>query len=151
MALLLASTHDLAHVLVGRLLGIRFVAFYAAGVRRPQPGVKLDYASYLKVSPLARTLMHASGAVVTKLVPLVVLAVARRERTAGWVKAILAVLAVAQIATDAIFSTRFSDWKRVRRQVGLMRNPEGRSENPEVRIQKTEPGAGFPDELKRIT
>jgi hypothetical protein len=122
--LLLASTHDLTHILVGRLFGIRFVALYSASVRRPQPGVKIDYASYLKVSPLARALMHASGAIVTKLVPFVVLAVARRGRAAGWVTAVLAIVGVAQIATDILFSTRFSDWKRVKRQVELLRNSE---------------------------
>jgi hypothetical protein len=122
--LLLSSTHDLAHVLVGRLFGIHFVALYTAGARRPQPGVKIDYASYLKASPQARAFMHASGAVVTKLVPFVVLAVARRQRPTSWVTTTLAILGVAQIATDALFSTRFSDWKRVSRQVRLLKNSE---------------------------
>jgi hypothetical protein len=129
--LLLASTHDLAHVLIGHLFGIRFVALYSACIRRPQPGVKIDYASYLKVSPMKRALMHASGAVVTKLVPFVVLAVARRQRATSWVATALAILGVAQIATDALLSTRFSDWKRVNRQVRLLKNrdqPTGNSE-----------------------
>jgi hypothetical protein len=117
--LLLVSTHDLAHLLVGRLFGIRFVALYSAGVGRPQPGLKIDYASYLKASPLARALMHASGAIVTKLVPFVVLAVARRQGVARWVSALLAAIGLTQIATDVLFSTRFSDWKRVKRQLRL--------------------------------
>ncbi|MCI0543892.1 MAG: hypothetical protein L0Z49_05525, partial [Actinobacteria bacterium] len=67
---LLTTTHGLAHLVVGRVAGIRFTAWFVISPMRPQPGVKVDYASYLRATPRARAWMHASGAVATKLAPL---------------------------------------------------------------------------------
>src|SRR6266508_2518641 len=43
--------HDLAHWAVGRLAGISFLAYYIGGSFPPWPGLKIDYASYLRTSP----------------------------------------------------------------------------------------------------
>lgn len=61
--------HDLAHWFVGRLVGIRFTSYF---LKKPllTPGLKIDYASYLRVSPGARAVMHASGAIASKIAPL---------------------------------------------------------------------------------
>ncbi|HEU4894488.1 MAG TPA: hypothetical protein VFT85_01520, partial [Acidimicrobiia bacterium] len=51
---LLASTHGLGHLVVGRLLGMRFSYWFVGEVTRPQPGVKIDYAVYLRTPPRRR-------------------------------------------------------------------------------------------------
>jgi len=63
--------HTFAHWLVGTLVGIRFTHAYTALPRRPQPGIKIDYASYLRAPARARAWMHASGAIVSKLLPFI--------------------------------------------------------------------------------
>jgi hypothetical protein len=45
---LLAATHDLAHWAVGRAVGIDFTELFIARPSRPQPGIKIDYATYLR-------------------------------------------------------------------------------------------------------
>ena len=62
--MLLGTTHDLAHLVVGRLVGIRFTHWFIDGPTRLQPGLKTDYASYLRTPPHARAWMHASGALI---------------------------------------------------------------------------------------
>jgi hypothetical protein len=114
---LLATTHDLAHWLVGSAVGIRFTEFFIARPTRPQPGIKIDYATYLRTPPRARAWMHASGALVTKAVPFVLIPVAVAAGAPRWVAVILAVLGAAQIVTDVLFSTKTSDWKRFRREM----------------------------------
>jgi hypothetical protein len=114
---LLATTHDLAHWAVGRAVGIRFSEFFIARPSRPQPGIKIDYATYLRTPPRARAWMHASGALVTKAIPFALIPVAVVARTPRWVVVILALLGVVQIATDVLFSTKTSDWKRFRREM----------------------------------
>jgi hypothetical protein len=41
--------HSPTHWLIGRLVGIRFTAYFFGGPFPPRPGVKTDYASYLRV------------------------------------------------------------------------------------------------------
>jgi hypothetical protein len=116
-----AGMHSLAHYLVGRLVGIRFTDFFFAIPPPPLPGLKTDYSSYLRTSPAARAWMHASGAVATKLAPFVALAFAPAADAPAWSVAILVVLGVFQIATDLLFSTKASDWKKVRRELAVAR------------------------------
>jgi hypothetical protein len=116
---LLGTTHGLAHFVLGRLLGIRFTHWYLNGPTRLQPGVKIDYASYLRASPQARAWMHASGALVTKVIPFALVPVARTTGMPRWAAAALLGIGVAQIGTDLLYSTRKSDWKRVRREVRI--------------------------------
>jgi hypothetical protein len=67
--------------------------------------------------------MHASGAIATKLVPFLVLALASATDidAPGWAIAILWVLGIGQIVSDLLFSTRKSDWKKVRRELVVAR------------------------------
>jgi hypothetical protein len=120
-----AGLHSLAHYVVGRAVGIRFTDFFVA-IPPPLPGLKTDYASYLRASPDARAWMHASGALATKLAPFLALAFALAAHAPGWSVAILVALGVFQIATDLLFSTKASDWKKVRRELAVARARAGR-------------------------
>jgi hypothetical protein len=113
--------HDLAHWVVGRLVGIRFLCYFVGSWIPPTPGLKIDYATYLRVSAGARVWMHASGAVATKLASFVVLAFWPASDAPGWAGWALLVLGVLQLITDAVFSVRSSDWKRVRRERRIAR------------------------------
>jgi hypothetical protein len=99
------------------VVGIRFTELFIARPNRPQPGIKIDYATYLRASPRARAWMHAAGALVTKLVPFALIPLAVAARTPRWVTVILALLGVVQVATDLLFSTKTSDWKRFKREM----------------------------------
>lgn len=116
------STHSLAHWAVGRLVGIRFTHYFLGGPPPPRPGVKVDYATYLRTPPRRRAAMHASGAVVTKLVPFVLIPVSLAIEVEGWAVILLAVVGVGQVATDILFSTKTSDWKKVRRELRAARS-----------------------------
>jgi hypothetical protein len=121
MGALLVCTHGLAHVVYGSLLGMRFTDWFADVPRRPQPGFKLDYATYLRTPAASRAWMHASGAIVTKVVPFAVIPYALSIDSAGWSIALLVAIGIAQIATDALWSVRASDWKKFRRERRLAR------------------------------
>jgi hypothetical protein len=116
---LAAGVHSFAHFVVGRSVGIRFSDFFFAIPPPPLPGLKTDYATYLRASPNSRAWMHASGAIATKLAPFAVLAFAPAASAPGWSVAVLVGLGVLQIATDVLFSTRASDWKKVRRELAV--------------------------------
>jgi hypothetical protein len=116
-ALLLGTTHDLAHLIVGQLVGIRFTHWFVDGPTRLQPGLKTDYASYLRTPPRARALMHASGAVVTKTIPFAVLAL--RSGDPPWARWALMAIGGVQILTDVFFSRHHSDWKRFFREMAV--------------------------------
>ncbi len=111
------STHSLAHWLVGRLMGMRFTYYFLGGPPPPRPGAKLDYATYLRVPPRKRAAMHASGAVVTKAIPFALIPSARALEVHGSVIALLLFVGVGQIVTDVLFSTKTSDWKKVKREL----------------------------------
>lgn len=114
---LLVPTHGLGHLAVGRAMGMRFTHWFVGKPRQPQPGVKVDYASYLRTPARQRAWMHASGAIVTKLVPFALIPAAVAADLPGWVVWLLAGVGVAQLATDALWSTRSSDWKKFRREM----------------------------------
>jgi len=118
----MSASHSLTHWIVGRAVGIRFTSFFQPPALVP-PGFKTDYASYLRVSPIARAWMHASGAIATKLAPFVVLALAAAYdvQAPGWAIAILWIIGIGQLVTDALISTKKSDWKKVRRELGVAR------------------------------
>lgn len=115
------TLHDLAHWAVGRLVGIRFLCYFIGSRFPPTPGLKIDYATYLRVSPGERVWMHASGAVATKLASFVVLAFWPASDAPAWAAWTLVGLGVLQLVTDAVFSVRSSDWKRVRRERAVAR------------------------------
>jgi len=88
-------------------------------VGRPQPGVKTDYASYLAASPKQRAWMHASGAIVSKIIPFALIPAALIAGVPRWSIVLLIVVGAVSIITDAIWSTHFSDWKKFRREMAL--------------------------------
>lgn len=116
---LMVTTHGLAHLVVGYMLGMRFTHWFVGSIGRPQPGVKLDYATYLRSSPRRRAWMHASGVIVTKLIPWLLLGAAIAADLPAW--AVWATVAVGAftLLTDVFLSTRFGEWKKVRREWSL--------------------------------
>jgi hypothetical protein len=122
---LLVTTHGLGHLIVGRLVGIRFTRWFVAGLSRPQPGVKTDYATYLRVSPRKRAWMHAAGALVTKAMPFLMLGAAWGMEAPSWAWIVLIGIGVVQIITDITMSTKQSDWKKFKREMAIARAIEG--------------------------
>jgi hypothetical protein len=114
---LLVTTHGLAHLLVGSIAGIGFTSWFIAKITRPQPGVKVDYSSYLRTRPARRAWMHASGAITTKLVPFALLGAAIAADLPAWAVWGLVAIGAVSIVTDVLWSTRSSDWKRFRREM----------------------------------
>jgi hypothetical protein len=115
------STHGLAHLAVGTLVGIDFTDWFVDLPKRPQPGFKIDYASYLRASPRQRAWMHAAGAIATKLVPFLVIPYALAIGTHPWAVLALLALGVVQVLFDVLYSVRASDWKKFRREMRLAR------------------------------
>ena len=116
--------HDLAHWAVGRLVGISFLAYYISFP--PWPGLKIDYASYLRVSAAARAWMHASGTLATKVAPFAALGFCLAANGPAWATWVLAGIGAFQIVTDILLSRTRSDWKRVARERALARAQAGR-------------------------
>lgn len=114
---LVTTTHGLGHLAVGRLAGMRFTHWFVGSLSRPQPGVKVDYATYLRAGPRSRAWMHASGALVTKIVPFMLLGLVLAGDFPSWAAWLLAAQGVLQIITDALWSVRMSDWKKFRREM----------------------------------
>jgi hypothetical protein len=114
---LLVTTHGLGHLVVGQLLGIRFTAWFIGTISMPQPGVKTDYSTYLRASAASRAWMHASGAIMTKLVPFLMIGAGLAAGAPAWSIWVLLVGGVVTIVTDIAWSTSASDWKKFRREM----------------------------------
>lgn len=114
--IILVPTHGLGHLVVGRLGGMRFTDWFIGTVRMPQPGVKVDYATYLRAPASNRAWMHASGAIVTKVLPFLLIGAAWGMEAPWWAWAALLVIGAGTIATDVVWSTKSSDWKKFRRE-----------------------------------
>ncbi len=112
--------HCPAHWLVGRLTGIGFTDYFVAGLP-PRPGLKTDYATYLRADPNARAWMHASGAIASKVAPFLALAAWPGSGAPVWSAWALLGLGIFQIFTDVVFSVRSSDWKRFFREKAIAR------------------------------
>lgn len=115
--ILIVATHSLGHLVAGRLMGIRFNHWFVGTVRRPQPGLKVDYSSYLRTPARRRAWMHAAGALLTKVVAIGLVVIALTAGLPAWVVWSLAAVAAGAILTDIVWSTRSSDWKRFRREM----------------------------------
>jgi hypothetical protein len=124
--ILSVSSHDLAHWGVGRLVGIRFTSYFFGGPFPPRPGIKTDYATYLRAAPEERAMMHASGAIASKVAPFVSLAFWPASDAPAWAAWLIVGIGVVQIVTDVLFSTKSSDWKKVRRERNVARAQHGR-------------------------
>ena len=98
-------------------MGIRFTHFYSLPPKRPQPGFKTDYATYLRTPARSRAWMHASGAIVSKVIPFAVAALAAAAGAAIWAIGLLLALGVLQLVTDVTASTKTSDWKKFKREM----------------------------------
>ncbi len=118
---LIGATHALAHYVVGSAMGMRFTHFHSRPPLRPQPGFKIDYATYLRTPARSRAWMHASGAIVSKVIPFLVAAIAAAQGAAAWAVWVLLGIGVLQLVTDATLSTRASDWKKFRREMRFAR------------------------------
>jgi hypothetical protein len=116
-----ASFHTPAHWVVGRMVGMRFLAYYVHDLIPPVPGLKIDYETYLRTPPEARAWMHASGALASKVGPLLALALWPASGAPAWAAWVILGYAAFIIATDIFISTRKSDWKRFRREMGIAR------------------------------
>jgi hypothetical protein len=115
------TTHGMSHLAVGSFVGIDFTDWFIDLPKRPQPGFKIEYASYLRASPRKRAWMHAAGAIATKVTPFLVILYAVVIGTATWAVLVLVALGVVQIVTDVVFSVKTSDWKKFRREMRLAR------------------------------
>lgn len=115
------ALHCPTHWVVGSLFGIRFTDYFLGGPPPPRPGLKTDYATYLRAEPRNRAVMHASGAVATKLAPVLALAWWPATEAPWWAAGVLGVIAVVQVGTDLLFSVRSSDWKKFRRERAVAR------------------------------
>lgn len=116
-----ASLHSPTHWVVGRIVGLRFVAYFVRTLVPPFPGLKVEYGSYLRASPQARAWMHASGAIASKLGPLVALAFWPASVAPGWAALVIVAYEVVIVCTDIFVSRRKSDWKRVSREMRVAR------------------------------
>ena len=122
------SFHDLAHWLVGRLVGIRFTDYFIGGPPPPRPGLKTDYASYLRTPAEHRAWMHASGAIATKVAPFLPLLFWSASGAPVWSALILLAIGALMIVSDMLFSVRSSDWKKVLRERAIAREVEALNE-----------------------
>lgn len=120
----MVTTHGLGHLLIGRLVGMRFTHWFIADLARPQPGVKTDYASYLQTPARRRAWMHASGALTTKAMPFLMLGAAAGMRAPLWSWIALIGIGVVTIITDITISTKQSDWKKFNREMAIARRLE---------------------------
>lgn len=122
LGVLLVTTHGLAHLVTGAIAGIGFTCWFIGSILQPQPGVKVDYSSYLRAGPRRRAWMHASGAIVTKIVPFALLGAAIAADLPAWTVWAVVLIGVLAIITDIVWSTSKSDWKRFRREMGFAQN-----------------------------
>ncbi|CCF85214.1 hypothetical protein NITHO_4670001 [Nitrolancea hollandica Lb] len=106
---------------MGRAFGIRFTSVFLGGKLLIEPGLKIDYESYLQVPPRRRAWMHASGAIKTTAVSILTFLVALAGGFPRWVKWILGANASVVMLTEIFFSTRYSDWKRFGREMRIAR------------------------------
>ena len=63
--------------------------------------------------------MHASGALITKAIPFLLLGAAWGAEIPGWAVLVLLGVGVGQIITDIVWSTRSSDWKKFKREMAF--------------------------------
>jgi hypothetical protein len=127
-ALWAVSAHCLAHWAVGRTVGIRFTDYFLGGPPPPRPGLKTDYATYLRARAEQRARMHASGAIATKVAPFVPLFFWSAAEAPVWSAIVLLAIGAVQIVTDLLFSVRSGDWKKVLRERAIAREVDALNE-----------------------
>ena len=115
------GVHGPAHQAYAWFSGIVITDYFLGGPPPPRPGVKTDYASYLRTDPSRRAWFHASGAVATKVAPFVAVALSPLTNAPAWAVIAMGAYGVLQIVTDVAFSTRTGDWKKYRRERAIAR------------------------------
>jgi hypothetical protein len=110
------ALHSPTHGLVGYAVSIRFTDYFIGGPLPPRPGLKSDYATYLRADPGSRAWMHASGAIATKVAPFLALAFWPGSGAPWWSAAVLLAIGLLTIVTDVAFSVKQGDWKKFRRE-----------------------------------
>ncbi len=118
--IVLVTTHGLAHLTAGTFMGMRFTHWFVGTLLQPQPGVKLDYATYLRAPASSRAWMHASGAIVTKVMPFAFIGAAIAAGVPAWVPWALVIIGLGMIAIDILWSTKSADWKKFRREMRFL-------------------------------
>ena len=125
------AVHSPTHWLVGTMVGIGWTDYFLGGPPPPRPGLKSDYATYLRADPMSRAWMHASGAIATKLAPFAALAFWPASNAPGWAGVVLLAVGLVQIVTDVALSTKSSDWKKFSRERAIARaRPQGSGSAP---------------------
>ena len=110
------ALHSPTHWFVGHMASIRFTDYFMGGPLPPRPGLKSDYATYLRADPASRAWMHASGAIATKLAPFCALSFWPGSGAPWWSAVALIAIGLLQVGTDLAFSVKASDWKKFRRE-----------------------------------
>jgi hypothetical protein len=123
LGVLLVPTHGLAHLVVGTAMGMRFTHWFIGKISQPQPGVKVDYSTYLRTPASRRAWMHASGAITTKVTPFALIGAAVAADLPSWAVWGVPVVGVAAIVTDILWSTKHSDWMKFRREMEFAQTP----------------------------
>jgi hypothetical protein len=119
---LMTSLHSPAHLLVGRAFGIQYTKWFIGEVTRPQPGVKIKYSTYLRTPPKQRAIMHAAGAVVSKLAMWLTFVGGFYAGIPTWALAILGGASLLTTTTDIFISRRSGDWMKAIREYRFRRN-----------------------------
>jgi hypothetical protein len=138
------GVHSPTHQAFAWVVGIRCTAYFLGGPPPPRPGIKTDYASYLRTDPARRAWFHASGAIATKLAPFVAVALAPLTNAPAWAVIAMAAYGVFQIVSDVLFSTRASDWKKFLRERAVANELRRRNEVP---TYPSKDGPGSPREV----
>jgi hypothetical protein len=131
--LLYFSSHAIAHWLVGRLVGIRFLFYTVGGTGNPEGwppglrwvfehlpffGVQTEKLSMQTVSPRARALMWSAGVTSSAIVPTLSALYAWRSRIpgSGWFFLFALIWAVGTLASN--WTSRTGDYSKARRALG---------------------------------
>lgn len=117
VALILVVTHPLAHILAGRFYGIKTIKAYLGGITKLQPTVVADYLTYLSSTSLQRRNYHIAGAIVTVLTSFIILLVTLFFISNFIIRILSSIIFIAILLTDIIYSPKYSDWKRARREL----------------------------------
>ncbi len=120
--------HDLAHFIVGRLVGVRFSYYFlgkssvtklkmpllgAIAARVPVPTLKIERCSLRSVSRGGRTAMFASGAVASMILPFFA-ATASIGHISMPLSAALLLISLANVGFDIYYSPKVGDISRAK-------------------------------------
>ncbi len=131
--LLYFSSHAIAHWLMGRLIGIRFLFYTVGGTANPQGwppglrwmferlpflGVQTEKLSMQKVSPTARALMWSAGVTSSAIIPTLAAFWAWRSGVPGGKLFFLFALFWALGTLASNWTSRTGDYSKARRALG---------------------------------